>query len=970
MSRGFNLSFKMFMEGVVVPFKSANIICTPNGVEASISIYANKFVYDLKPKTAVQIFYKDWTGGGKQGWRLMFDGFYSAITKEDGATDGRQVAITCRDFRADLRKAPAYLSYAGDESLGTINMYAMQGLYDPAIVKGSKLGSIKTVGNREYDQTLAPLSDIMRYIAGTAYNTGHNPVDNKPKVVSTNKKKTTATTTSSAPVGYVGASAVINDIVGSNYSEPPEIKDPGKVKSTYEGMSDSFQNDEEGKAKCGLFLDAFIRGLWTEAAGGTAIGVFTNRRTRMDKRFFIPSNRAGYNFWNRQAAGLELGSYMMSDSRFSSLEAAIMRCAGLFGTHVYSCNTPGLIPVSEKKAAHNPYSSDTYAADVFSKKPTINKIVDFIVDSSVRKNLIDNPNHEFGGKYILNESMLLPPFEFTAPPNCNIFLPPFCNRTVWQFDTDAAPTRGYYSITDSLSGYGGDQLAQLGVQVPNTLFDRSQERGSLYKGASVKDSTVLKRYKPPITLEERYKGITLTYGSVNQDIAMDEVVAEKRTNAGLDAKAEANRIKTGANSVTKKSKVGGFDSISSFSPISEAAKKSMVDATIKTLKAASDKDNRNGYAVNPTTNALRRHAVIKFLNEKYSGGMVTVDMMFNPYPMCGFPGMYVDDETAGGGQTAKTIVGMVQQVKHVIAISNSGAEASTTVLMTGVRFVEEPTDTDKDGNALYMGKTDRFAATIDINSLEYRDITYRVPEPTPITVRTLSSKAYDMAQINESKDVFAKDFLSVTRLAANAGRSNIYYLDREYDPQHIPLFYKKVLLHTENSFMIGKNVIDKSKGVGGDSYFVYDTMHEAVVDLRVARQELLYDYDSAMKFVSRNVCSADAFYQGILGLSLMKIGSDKKVWYDCNTEEFDDSRIMDEYFGVTTKVFNEAGFDKNSAIYDMVDSGLLNSDGEFSSILETTPLTAFIKERKAAVKNYIAEANKVGQGMRFTVPGE
>src|SRR5271157_3541613 len=103
--QGYNLSFRMYMEGVLTPFKSANIITTPGGVEASINVYANKFIYDLKPKTAVQIFYKDWTPGqGKIGWRLMFDGAYSSIYKSDVSTEGQMVSIVCRDCRMDLRK--------------------------------------------------------------------------------------------------------------------------------------------------------------------------------------------------------------------------------------------------------------------------------------------------------------------------------------------------------------------------------------------------------------------------------------------------------------------------------------------------------------------------------------------------------------------------------------------------------------------------------------------------------------------------------------------------------------------------------------------------------------------------------------------------------------------------------------------------------------------------------------------------
>jgi hypothetical protein len=935
------------MEGVLTPFKSANIICTPNGVEATINIYANKLVYDLKPKTAVQIFYKDWINGIEQGWRLMFDGFFSAIVKEDESTQGRMVAITCRDFRMDLRKSPAYLSYTGSDELSSLQMYNMQGLYETGIVKGSsKPGSYRKVGNREYDNLLCTLASMMRYIAGTAYNTGNIGV---PK--STNK-------TTPSPTLTQQFNTSLSESIKTSVPPPP-----AKTVSSYEGMSDAFQHDEAGKAKCGLFLDAFIRGMWSEAVGGTAIGVFLNKRIRMDKRFLVPSNRAGYNFWNRQSAGLEVGGYLMGDSRFSSLEAAIMRIAALFSVRVYSCNTPTLIDISKEKAVKNPYSAGPYAANQYNQKATTGAPVSFVIDDKVRQNLVDNPNNNFGGKYILNESMLLPPMEFTAPPNCNIFLPPFCNRTNWQFDMDSDITRAYYSVVDSMSAYdstGG--LHRLGVQVPNTLFDRSVEKSSLYKGNSKIDE--YGRYKPPITLEERYKGVTLTYGQVNQDIAMYEVVAENRATLPADKKQQADKLESDVKNVNAVKKD------SDFNMMNDVGYNAVADMQAKAKEIESKKQTKQ--LQNTTTNALRRHALIKYLNEKYAGRVVTIDMMFNPYPMCGFPGMFVDDEEAGGSQSAKTIIGMVQQIKHLIFISPQGAEASTTVLMNNARFIDEPTDMDVDGNALYMGKTNTADAEIDINTLLYKHKDYHIPEPVPETQRVLNSKAYDLAQVSNPGSVYAKDFLSITAKSSKGGRSNIYYLDKEYDPQHIPLFYEKVFKHTEHSFMIGSENFSSSSGPGGTRYFVYDTMHEAVTNLRADRKDLMYDYDMAMRFVSRSVCSADAFYQGILGLSILDEDE-----YINDIENFNNDRIKDEYFGVTTKIYNQAAINGSGPAVNLVaqsvtnfgkSEGLMTTSGEFSSILESIPLTAFIKERKIAVKNYILEANKVGQGMRFTVP--
>jgi len=40
--RAFNHEFKLMMEGMSMPFKSANVVCTPNGAEFNINVPACK----------------------------------------------------------------------------------------------------------------------------------------------------------------------------------------------------------------------------------------------------------------------------------------------------------------------------------------------------------------------------------------------------------------------------------------------------------------------------------------------------------------------------------------------------------------------------------------------------------------------------------------------------------------------------------------------------------------------------------------------------------------------------------------------------------------------------------------------------------------------------------------------------------------------------------------------------------------
>jgi hypothetical protein len=892
MSQGYSLNFRMYMEGILTPFKSANIMCTPNGVEASINMFATKAIYNLKPKTAIQIFYKDWTppGNRKIGWRLMFDGYYSSIVKDDSATEGRMITIVCRDFRMDIRKAPAAISYIAGNKLTATNLYSMQGIFDRIVVPGIN-DSTQSAGGfkpREYEDILCPLDQTLRLIAGTAYGDA-----------ATQKE---------------------GDYPNGTY---------GNVLHT----------DERGKAKCGFFLDAVVRGMWVEAAGGTSLGAFLNKRIRADKRFYIPANKAGYNFWDRQAAGLNVGTYMMNNSMFVSLESAIMSCAALFSVKTYATSTPSLIPVGLDTIT-NP-----------------NPAAKYTIDEDVSKFLIERNGSDFGAPYVLNESMLLPSFEFTAPPNFNIFLPPMCDRVSWQYDMDADITRGYYEVLDSLSAYDTSGIEKIRIQVPNALFDIYEE---------TKKTDTSGRYKPPLTLEERYKGVSVSYGNVEYDIAANEAAASQ-----LDwtlTKEKADEIKKLISDLkNSKSNMENIrKAVSNLKNISdkdkEEVKKKLDAVELRKIQITTDVQD------SAVTIALKRHAILKFFNEKYSGRVVTIDMVFNPYPMCGFPGMYIDDEEAGGGNSSKTVIGMVQQIRHLIYIAPNGAEASTSVVMNNARFIDEPVDIDMNGNALFMKATDRKAAAVDPKTFEYlgkpiedtvvRDRSYYVPEPLAATERVLNNNVYDLKQQTLSKEyIYAKDLLSITENDAINGESNIMYLDKEYDPQHIASFYRDVFGQTK-SFMVG---------VEGGKYFMYDTMHEASINLRSKRKELLYDYTEAMKFASRNVCSADAFFQGILGLSVKiekEVNGKKKTIYVCEQKNFVDDAIYNEYFGVTTALYNGHDIDQLKTEFN----GMITGPGDCSSILETMPVTSFIKERKDAVRKYINDVKSVGQGIPMTEP--
>lgn len=894
--RGFNYSFRMYLEGVLVPFKSATIVCTPNGVEANIAVFSNKAILDIHPKTAVQIFYRDFVSQGKPGWRLMFDGFFSSYYKTDNTQEGRHIGITCRDFRMDIRRSPAAMAYQdkGPSDLGIQVHYNTSGLFHNFVVKGvtpkGKAGSeIRTYGNSGIDD----VGEMLRYIAGTAYGKGlkYNPRNGE---------------------------YYYSDKFGK------AMKPTGK----------------EERADGRLFLDSFIRGIWLEATGGTSVNAFLNRRIRVDKRFLVPSNQAGYNFWRRMNAGIQGGGYMLGNARFTSVEAAIMRLAGLFTSRVYSCSTPSLISISQDAPG-----------------------VDNIIADGVRKFLVDRASAEFGAKYILNETMLLPPLEFTAPPNCNLIFPPMCHRITWQYDTDVDVTRGYFKQVDVLATPGSKaSLSSQSYQVPNALFSILKEEGDK------KDR--YGRKKPPLTLEERYKGVNVHYGSVEYALAADDATAQYVEN-NLKPAAAAKVREEIARLARVFQQLSGGASIDQSLATTLAGDIKTDKTTLARIKQrwtnkmktrANAKVAKQNKVKASTTAALKRHALLKFLNLKYAGRVVVVDGVFNPYIMCGFPGAVIADELGYGGESLKTVVGMVQQVKHQIVINVNGTDASTSVVLNNARFEDEPTDMDKWGYPLYMKATDPYGgAEIDINDLEYKEPSYSIPEAQAPVKRNLTSDAYDLdANADEATEyVYAKDLLTLTARDKARAEKNTVYIDEMYEPNRIAKFYSETFPHFSDHFMIGTapSKLNPKERI----FYMYDTIHEGLHALRSRDPKLMTDYQRAIQMVMRDVCSADAFFQGVLGLSV-RVTVDGEVEYRKSDSEFDPSRIHDEYFGVTSDAWED-----NDDVAKLKDSagGLMTGPGQMSSIRETMPVTAFIKERKDAVKKYLVDVLKYSQGAQF-----
>jgi hypothetical protein len=272
---------------------------------------------------------------------------------------------------------------------------------------------------------------------------------------------------------------------------------------------------------------------------------------------------------------------------------------------------------------------------------------------------------------------------------------------------------------------------------------------------------------------------------------------------------------------------------------------------------------------------------------------------------------------------------------------------------------DEATDVDGEGNPLYMKATN--PAVSEINKR-----TFAAEDPKPLVKRDLNNKYYDL-DINKAADgyIYVKDVVTLSETDIKNAKNNAFYLDEEYMPNRIHKFYGDVFNHKEDHFMV-----DTFTDNGTTKKFAYNTMHEAFVKLRKRRKNLLTNYEDCMNYIHRNICSADAFYQGILGLSVKEVSEDnngnKVTKFVVNTEKFKDDVIHDEYFGVPTAKWGSSeifGLRSNSSGGK---SGLMTAPGQFSSINEHSPVTAFIQERRDAVKIYLDKIKLRVEGSQFS----
>lgn len=1024
-NHAYNYQFKCLLEGIEVKFISASITCAPMGNEATVNLHSTDKAFDLKPKTAIHIFYLEWWKPKAQ-WKVLFEGFVSRYDKNDQTQGGAGIAATCRDFRMDIRKAPAAVVFGGRttaEMLNTMNQFNSGGINGGISISGVNAKA----AIRVFDYTnLADLFFIVRLIAGTSQNFS-----------STEAGETTSNANSEtdAIVANAGSANVTNTGASSEQAIKDQAANKAKAEAEEKAAKDALKNpnktDAERAAKieadkyssqisdiseamkqvnanlgkqfdesgneCRWFLDAFIKGLWYEAVGGTAMSGFLNKRIRADKRIASIANMAGYTMFTSQSITDMTGEYLMGNARFTSLEAMIMRLGAMFMTRVYSTSTPPLVDLKDDKAR------------------------DFYVSEKVYNGLCKQETL-FGLPFMSPSTLILPPLEFTAPPNFNVMLPSMYDTVQWQHDDDAEITRGYFTVASTmptdLAAPGADSF-KFEVQVPNTLLNYGgRYLNYLQYNATTVSKDSENKYKaeikaaPTISLEERYKGVNIMNGSVSDYLARKDVNTNIMPRLlGAEKAMTAQKMIDAIKAIVRKSKSGNAESmaIAGASPslfsspkflelYTQAIKDLEEDvAGVKTKMEAVLELAKKSAAGGKfdMTSVMERHATIKFMNQKFAGRVAQVSMPLNPFPISGLPGAIVADYRGDdanqptGFRTRKTILGTVQQVNHTI---HAQGQAQTSIVMNNCRYSDEPTMINTDGFptfvqptvtpsiALSSGRTGEANPEIDTKTMEYRlemdkKGTYYVgPDKSQYKykrnkdINLVNGMDFSLEINDQNKDFkFAKDFTTVSSEQVAGGQSNLSYMDDVYTPNRVTKFYVDAFgQNPDLSLMVGMD----STALGVPKYYYYDSVHEALNYIETKRPDLMYDYAEAVKFCERNVCNEAGLMCGVMGLAI--VNSKGECVRPSTTAEFDifsTGGSETEYVSMTDKEFDgrqESGETTNGAIQYAISKGYCKSAREYwSDIAEHSPWTPFIRQRREAVEEYKASIDANARGVRY-----
>jgi len=955
---GFKYKFQMMMEGVKIPFKNATIGVSPSGISASISIFSNKQGKDIKPKTSIQIFFQEWFGNHKGNWKMLFDGYVNAVTDTESAEQGRLLYLQARDFTGDLDKIPASVVY-GNSDLNSFKM------------RVAETGTAYTITGIDSNVVLNTREATTG--EGSNINLGaQSGYVNLPHLF-----KRIATT---AAYGLINkGEATKAEVPGTTHGN----KAPGVSVST--GIDSAIFGEGEDAIDGGFILDALARGMFMESLGSNTYAANINSRLRADKKMIFPKSKASYNMYTYQTGATRFGESIMGGSKYTSVYTLLSNVAAMLqGRPWYNTSPPAINFIKDTEAA------------------------DFVIDEHVKNYIAKNEKNRFGAPYIMAQHFVLPPLELTAPPGCNIITPVMYNSVTTNVEFDRMYTRGVLEVSDiflkeGLTSPDPSDFWKHNTYVPTNLFPSRQEildEGENRSGGDPGQRTDMRfingRYIPPITVEEKMRGMSIYHSQVDETLARadSKIWFDHNLNSNLSSSLSAGIDKIRA--IIDGNDAAIIPSGTTLSSRDMSIAKDLINERASkvremTANAALPVENRT----NNFKNAMRRHALIKFIHGKYSGTSLQINMVFNPYAICGFPSVVIAGTTTADKVVMEDMIGQIQQIQHTISIEAGFGTASTTAVLVGVRPVKQPTDVDDNGNDVYAMATNKIKAKLN-DDLEYEDSTYN-PDIGKGRYRVNVDDKMDIYDtVDESDSIlnqifpYAKDVLTLTDYDKAKGESNAFIVDAEYTPNRISKFYKNVL-KTSNSIMVGR-AMDGNTGYN----FMYDTIDEAVDRFKDGpHSDAIYkNLEGSMEFIYRDIISADTFYGGILGASrkhtvITKNNGSKDVYITHDSDgteklnttdavkQHDDSFkpyikyrrdhkvIDDEYYGLgenyiystkstfqipaTMIVGNRTEI--NASIPNTFDSEETGA-GKLSTIHEIAPVTAFTKERRNSVLSY------------------
>jgi len=218
-----NLSFKVYIEGIEVPFSECTISIFPNApTSANISLIPSNGAFKLRPRSLVHVFYMD-DFDNKIEWRLLWEGEIIGIGYSQQAGGSRSAIAQCIDLSGYWAHTKQYFMNAEDFGEGG-KIVAFLGLKQVEVTVDGKLSTFYSryfgPGVSILDSVLTMLRDFTdRLVFYSDVNSRVNlnaKIDAAPdEAVAKLIEARTIEDLVDQSMGHLGGNATILDIVNS-----------------------------------------------------------------------------------------------------------------------------------------------------------------------------------------------------------------------------------------------------------------------------------------------------------------------------------------------------------------------------------------------------------------------------------------------------------------------------------------------------------------------------------------------------------------------------------------------------------------------------------------------------------------------------------------------------------------------------------------------------------------------------------